>query len=252
MRFFRNFIPVSPRSCLFFISFFCIGVLMAQQDSADNLIREAAIASAIAVYHKQSADQAWRFNGTEYQFPRFKIEENGHFHFKSSNLTPGFVVYDHIRYDSLLLLYDETTEQVITRDIYNLNLVQLAASRISTFNIGQDKFIRFEKTDSNASGLQGFYQLLYEGHTTLLKKEVKQLREEVTSQGVLRFMESKISYHTLYSGRYVPIKTSRSLLNTFGSRKNDVARYMKKSKIGFKQDTENYILTAITHYDQIH
>lgn len=240
------------RLYLFVVYFLVTLTVHGQQDNPDSLVRESAISKAIAAYHAQSGEQAWLFNGIQYLRTPYKIEENAHFYFQSSALASGSIVYDNVFYDNLLLLHDEVTDQVIARDITNLHFVQLVASRISSFTIGNARFKRFEKNDSLSGGLQGFYQVLTDGQTSLLKKEIKTVREDVTSQGVLRYIDIRTSYHVRNTGKYEPVNSVKSLMKCFGSRKDEVRKHMKKLRIRFRSDKENYILTAITYYDQIH
>ena len=96
--------------------------------------------------------------------------------FLTSQPQQGSIIYDGVEYRDVDLQYDELSGLVILQD--ENHRIQLSNDRISRFAIGNYPFIRIVNDSLNpAIPATGFYNILYEGNLTVLKKEIKSIRQ---------------------------------------------------------------------------
>jgi len=140
----------------------------AQDISVDSSFYKKALIYTEKVYHDSYGDQSALYNGSKYAQYQFRFKE-GHPFFYSAELAVGEVIYDGIRYDSIMMSYDETKDVLVINDFGNR--IQLLNEKIEQFKIFNSNFIRIEKdSSSNELVSSGFYHVLSEGNLTLLKK----------------------------------------------------------------------------------
>lgn len=222
--------------------------LSAQQTSPDNVFYKNAVNNAVSLYHQSSGDQAGIYNGSQYGGYNFHFKE-GHPYFNADQFTMGTIMYDGVLYDSVMLLFDEIMEVVVMQNV--VIRVQLITDKISGFEINNNHFIRIVK-DSNSAALinTGFYNRLYEGNITLLKKEVKTIREQISNiDGLQRFVDTKNHYYIKEANKYHVIKRKKDLLALFGSRKKQVQQYIKENHLSYRKDRDNTLIKVTAYYD---
>lgn len=222
--------------------------ISAQQPSSDNVFYKNAVNNAISRYHQSSGDQSGLYNGSQYGGYNFLFKE-GHPYFKTDQFVLGSIFYDGVLYDSVMLLYDEIMEVVVMQNV--VIRVQLITDKITAFDINNNSFIRIVK-DSNSSVLiaTGFYNLLYEGNITLLKKEVKTIREQISNtDGLQRFVDSKIHYYIKKADKYFVIKRKKDLMALFSSHKKQVQQFIKENHLSYRKDRDNTLIKVTAYYD---
>jgi hypothetical protein len=161
----------------------------------------------------------------------------------------GSIKYDRVEYQGVNLLYDEMMGVVIMQD--ERHRIQLSNDRISGFTIGDNKFIRIvhDSLISHAPAT-GFYNILYEGNLSVLKKEIKTMRGIYSySQEISRVIEVKTNYYLKTNTEYIQISSQKELLNFFSQRKKEIQHYIKSNKLNFKKDTDNLLVKVAAYYD---
>ena len=161
---FRYFLPVV----------FCLLPLtqiFAQSSTDDSLSLIKTINNAVDLYYQSSGDQSRLYNGTEYTGYPFSFVEGSPF-FLTNQPQRGSVMYDGVEYRDVNLQYDELSGLLIMQD--ENHRIQLSNDRISGFAIGNNPFIRFVKDSlSPPEPETGFYNILYDGQLSVLKKGIK-------------------------------------------------------------------------------
>jgi hypothetical protein len=238
----RNFLP---------IIFFLLPVMQifAQSSANDSISLAKTINNALAVYYKSAGDQSRLYNGTEYTGYPFTFVEGSPF-FLSSQEQSGSVVYDNVEFKYVDLQYDEMMGVVIMQD--ENHRIQLSNDRISSFTIGNYHFIRIVRDSlSQTVPETGFYNILYEGNLSVLKKEIKSIRQIYSySQEITRVIDLKTNYYFKKNNDYIQINTQKELLNFFSDRKKEIQHYIKINKLNFKKDPDNLLVKLAVYYDQ--
>lgn len=230
--------------------FFSQGNLFAQEQAEDSSFYTKSLQNAFALYHQSFGDQSAVYNGPLYYGYPFSFRE-GQPYFYTTEYTFGSVVYDGIFYDSIVMKYDEIADALIV--LNGADQIQLWNEKVENFHLFNADFIQPQK-DSNVTGLDfpGFYNLLYEGNTSLLKKEVKSITEIInTSAELLRFVNTKEFYYLKKGETYNAITNSKSFYKLLGDHKAEVKQFVKTNKLSFRKDRQNMLVKATAFYDSL-
>lgn len=128
-------------------------------------------------------------------------------------------------------------EMIATSLIQKLVLFDTATQQV--FNFINGSYIQA------SSRINGWYQLLAEGKTSLFKKIDKQIHEN-KPYGSATIEQSIISsphYYILLNGNFIEIKKFKGLPGILGDKKEEIAQYIKNKNLSGKtgEDLENVI-----------
>lgn len=229
--------PITAISALTLFSFLHIA---AQQSS--NTLLNNYLQSSI---HRQSI-----VSGKEYARPGFYINK-GIPYYKSDSLAYGRVMFDHVVHDSVRLLYDQIADELITTDVSGQNLIMLVKAKVQYFTIFSDSFVHI--VASNSIIVPGYYQVLYNGNTQLLKKESKSIVDEIRMDEALK--KNIVSKNRMYlklNGEYYSIGSMGAVVNILGNKKAELNSFIKKNRKRYKKiDLGEALKEVLTYYDQL-
>jgi hypothetical protein len=230
------FLPVTP--------------IVAQSAADDSMLYKKAVYHVIGLYHQAIGEQSGLYNGSQYGKYPFFFAEGGYPFFKEDKPDTGSVMYDGIMYEQVELQYDEVQEVLIMQD--STRRIQLLNQKIAGFTLFNNTFIRIIK-DSTAAPLvrTGFYNLLYKGNISLLKREEKIIREDVSTGELLRFIDPDVYYYIQKDNIFYSIKKKSSILDIFKDRKKDIRQYIRKNKLNYKKNRDNMLIKVTAYYDQL-
>lgn len=224
----------------------------AQLSANDSIFFKKVIDNTKAVYFESLGDQSGLFNGSQYAGYAFTFKDGGHPFFYSDVFLKGSIVYDNLMYTQASLLYDEVAEVLLFQDA--THRIQLIGERVSRFSVLDHNFIRIVKDSAKRTLVStGFYQLLYEGNITVLKKEVKSIREVLISntEGVYRYIDAKKYYYIIKNNEYYPIKRKKSALELYKDRRKEMQLYIKRNKLNYKTNPDIFLIKTTAYYDQL-
>jgi hypothetical protein len=224
--------------------------IFSQTSAQDSLSFVKTERNALAGYYQSAGDQSRLYNGFPYSGYSFAFAE-GYPFFLSDKEQKGSICYDNVEYQGVDLQYDELKGVVIFKD--ESHRIQLLNERISGFTIGDYPFIRMVPDSLNHNAPEpGFYNVLYEGKTGVLKKETKTIREifSYSSGERTRVIDKQITYYLIRNNEYSPVYSQKDLLNYFSPRKKDIQRFIKANKLDFKKDSDNLLVKVAAYYDQ--
>ncbi|MEO5890855.1 MAG: hypothetical protein ABIQ31_11410 [Ferruginibacter sp.] len=220
----------------------------AQGAVPDSSFYQKALLNAFAQYHHAFGNQSALYNGSNYGEYLFRFTEGSPF-FNSQIPVAGTINYDGIVYDSIVMRYDEVKDVVVINS--GPDHIQLTSGKIHAFNLYGSDFIRIEK-DSLTNELvnSGFYNLLYRGKISLLKKQVKTVREVISSTAELQhFADEKNHYYILKDGRAYPIRSRKDITRLFGDHKKEVQQFIKANDLSFRNDKQKMLTKTTAYYD---
>jgi hypothetical protein len=234
-----------PKLLLFALLLTCWTAMA--QNNADTLFLTSAISASVKEYKDVIRGQTSLYNGSEYREPRQTNDEENPF-FESTDWVFGDVVYDKKFFDHVPLLYDITTDRVITENYYSAQQIALVSEKLSRFTFGNHTFLR--ETNSTLPKT-GFYELLYDGTSKSLARRQKVIRETIVSQKLEVKFDPKNRYYVLKNGKYFPVKSKGSVLKLFEDEKPALRQFIKKARLKFASDPAHNIALVAAQYDQI-
>ncbi len=225
--------------------------VLGQQPNVDTTFVHAAYNHAVALYHGAIGNQAIIYNGAQYIGYPFKFE-TGHPYFLADQNHPGNIVYEQVAFPNLELRYNMVADIVVL--VQSNRWIQLASSQISAFTVANHQFIKVEP-DNNFKNTPsvGFYEVLYQQQTSVLKKEIKKIKEDVRlpPEGVVRYIYSNTSYYILNNQQYFKIRNKRSMVKAMADKKQAIDKYIRTNRLKYKSNPEQTLTAVAAYYDEI-
>ncbi len=238
-----------PVLCLLPFFFLEFNHATAQNQREDSIFYQLAFNHTITVYYDQLGDQSRIFNGTKYPDFEYKFQKGSPF-FLSENPLPGSVVYDSVYYPDLSVMFDDYRQYLVIVDQYfKLKLIN---ERVSSFQIGDHHFVQFPINKNIGLPYLGYYEVIYSGRSQVLKRIVKNYREQLSiPEGVTHILDEHVYYFIKRGGDFESVNSRRELLNFMNDHRKDVQKFIRKKGLSYHQDLENILIQAAPYYDLI-
>ncbi len=224
--------------------------LFAQNENIDSLWTLRIKENVIKTYYQSIKENAPFFNGAEYTGHGQNVV--GHPFFGSGNANSGFLEYDGVLYTNVSMKYDIVDDAIIVIDFTNNFNIKLNTRKIGTFSLGNNVFVQpaFYQLNENIPG-EGFYQQLYNGFTTVLVKQRKQVIYKATDEGTIaRFVPYNL-YFIKKEADYLPITRKKDVLEIYRDRKGEIGKFIEENKLNFRKDPGTMLEKIAAYYDQI-
>ncbi len=233
--------------CLLFFIIIPLSKAFCQITPSDDSFISKAIENTTLAYHHAIGINAGVYNGIFYPGYEFKFTE-GRPYFFSDGLDTGWVIYDDVKYDSILLQYDEVIDELIAAN--STGKMRLWTPRVNAFKIFDAVFVSLKK-NGDSTQHQQFYQLLYKGKMMVLEKERKEIKENITGVELLRFIVSNTDYYIIKDGKWHSVNSKRDFFKLVSDHKDEVKSFIKGKNLSFKNDKSNTLAQAIAYYETL-
>lgn len=230
--------------------FYCVVIIFCfyrtyGQSPADTSFVSESINTSVATYTRVIHGQSYLYNGSAYRRPDQTGDE--HPFFESDDWVYGSVRYNNQLFLNVPLLYDITSDKLITENI-NAAEIQLVYEKLSGFTIGQHKF---SKIEAKSLPKNGFYEVLHDGPSQAVAWRQKIVRERIISLEIDIGFDGKDRYFVLKNGIYFPVRNKVSLLRIFADERNALKQFMGKNKLRYRKDPATVLRMVAAEYDSI-
>lgn len=225
--------------------------LVAQPVVKDSLPAGPGYGNALREYHAYLEPEPALYRGSQYVEYGFLLKE-GHPYFGEDRMRIGTVWYDGILYENLHLLYDEVKDQVIIPDPDKVFKIFLINDEVDGFTIEHHRFIQLRDSLNPSQPRNGFYEQLYTGRISLLKKEIKLITEDLSNsqEGIRRFITTNISYYVRRGETYYPVNNKRSLFYALKDKAKEGRKFIRKNHLKIRGDgKEESLKQVVAWYD---
>jgi hypothetical protein len=216
---------------------------------SDTLFVASAVKNSIYSYKLATAHQSGLYNGGDFAEPPRTNEE--HPYFLKEDWQTGSVEYKGQIYDTLPLLYDLTSQRLVT-ELFNSQLFTLVTEHVTWFTLEQRLFVNIDNTDNVNKGLpvSGYYEQVYDGRSKVLAHYVKVTDERIESSTIQIHFNFKPRYYILHNGTFTRITSKTGLLKLFADQKSELRSFIKQKGLSFRKDRLLKGLTAVANqYD---
>ncbi|HEV2478192.1 MAG TPA: hypothetical protein VGS79_00950 [Puia sp.] len=222
------------------------------QSLADNSLIQTAYDSAVSDYHNYLTPETHLFRGSEYVTYAQTLKE-GYPYFGENSSRKGMIAYNKIIYNDVYLYYDLVTQQVIINDFYNVFKIALYNPLLDSFSIENHFFIHLRDSLNPTAPRNGFYERLYNGHIQLLKKEKKEIQEDLYSSNVAQHFihGTDTAYYLKIGDVYHPVNNKRSLQNIFKDRRKELKKFIRTQQLSMRRNRENTLIKVTAWYDSL-
>jgi hypothetical protein len=235
---------------IFFILSFYINNIFAQDTVAESSLVTKALVNARTFYQQSFGDQSTLYTGSQYA-EYLSGFEKGQPYFYSEQPVIGSIIYDGAAYDSVVMRYNQVKDVLVISN--HFNIIQLGSEKVESFNLSNSAFIYLVKDSLNSNLVSsGFYNLLYDGKISLFKKQIKTIREKLTSNAeLLRFVDVYDHYYIKKEDKFYPIKSKKNLFEILGDNKKEVKQFINANGLNFSKDPQNTLTKTIAYYDSL-
>ena len=232
---------------------FCALIARGQSPFNDSLSTDTAYTAALGLYHTYMAPEASLYRGDEYA-PYGRLLRSGQPFFGEGKALRGMVCYNGILYHNVSLYYDLVYDEVIMDDVFHIQKIRLVGPQIAYFTLGPHYFIHLLDSLNPTAPRNGYYEVIYKGRITLLKRETKTIQEELNpGSPVQRFIEgADSSFYLKIGGTYHSVNSTGSLLHMLKDRKKAVRNYIRTNDLSMRYDKENTLIKVVAWYDSTH
>ncbi len=185
------------------------------------------------------------FNGIEY-YEKYPVRNNKHKFFDSPNFQLGSLHYAEEPYFQVALKYDVYDDLLLAKNtsISGASITKLDVEKISSFTIGDFRFVKLNKSTEKGEELSGFFEVLFDkGSVILLKKHRKKLFKKVEN-GVYYEFKDNPWYLVSSNDSYVRLKNENALIAVFPNSK-DFIREFTRSNTALKEENYDAFLVSL-------
>jgi|SRR5450432_319210 len=222
----------------------------AQLHDEDSISYQSALSHTLSVYYNQLGDQSPLYNGSLYTNYKIVFRE-GSPYFLNDKYQNGSILYDGVLFKDIPLLYDDLRRLIVTKN--QAFQLQLINELIGSFTISDHHFIYLSFDSLNKGNLiTGFYELLYSGHTQILKLTSKKTKEILeANEGVINLIDTHYTYFIKIGNTYTVVKSKNEVIDLLTKHKKEIQHFIKKNKLKFSDDSENSLIMIAGFYDQL-
>jgi len=181
------------------------------------------------------ASQLGIYNGRDYT--PTTITAGGHPYFPTAEFESGTIIYDGIRYDDILLIFDASLQCVVIED-YAGHKICPAEEKIESFILGLHTFKRL----TDIPGLStGFYDMLVDG---------KLFVRRAKSGGGMQW-RSSTDYFFLNEGRLFQLTDKKSVLESMADKESDIRNYIRVNKLSLHKQKGTSLTEVVKYYSSL-
>lgn len=240
--------PRSAYLCLgIFVSMLSQTFCYSQSHPIDTAFLTTSKTKIVSLYAESIQQQSRLYNGTDYVLYVARDEE--HPFFSMDDWTFGSITYWGELYENVPVMYDLSTDQVITEHNRG-NPIKLIPEKVDGFVISDHTFQRLTNNGTNKIA-DGFYERLHDGKIKVYAKHQKVYREDITAREVIPRFEESVRHFILKDGVLHQVKKKGSVLDTFDEHRQEVKTFMKKNRIRFNDNRAAAITRVAQYYDTL-
>lgn len=204
---------------------------------------------AVADYTSAAAGQCVIYHGKEQL--KYPTSIKNHPYLKSDKYVAGNLSFEGILYKDVKMRLDLYKNELLLFSPDNRYNIVLPNDRVDFAEFhGYHVFYRYP--DGRADNLpEGYYLWLHEGKCTVLGKWSCILSKTIKDMQPEDSFDQSVKYYIKKEGVYYTVKSKRSVLKVFKSRKKELARYIKQQKLDFKHAPEEAIVAVVKEYERI-
>jgi hypothetical protein len=214
------------------------------------LFVQRAFENSLKVYESATVRQSSLYNGSQYVEPTRTNDE--HPFFIGEDWQNGEVFYKGQRYINIPLLYDLTSDRIVS-ELFNGQPFALVKEHLSSFKLGDREFDWIENRDVNNSlPVNGFYEVCYRGPSKVVLRHYKVQEERIEDNSLQQHFTYRVRNYLWHGGAFVRISNKAGLLKVLKDHKQEVRSFIRSKQINFKsRDLGDEVGAVADYYDSL-
>jgi hypothetical protein len=195
------------------------------------------------------SDNQFFFNGRIWRNYYSRVVED-QFLF-SKGFLPGTVVMRGKTYPNVMILYDIFKDEILT-PYKPVGILQLNKEMVDSFSIvfRNKKYSFTRMQDSTASGLNGYFNVLYNGKTKLFVKYIKKI-EKLEAIGENDKFYQLTQIYLIRDSLIFPVAGKNDLIKVYSEDKKAVRDFIKKNHLEISKDYPESFIPVLGFTDSM-
>lgn len=191
-----------------------------------NVFGQSTASLPAEMYEQALKGSQQLFNGTEYF--KYKSYSGEHPYFLSDQYIVGSLSYDGVYYPAVPLYYDIGLDRLVTPYYFDGTWMSFVGELVKEFNLKGHSFRYFRAIKGDLPGF-GFYEVLYDGQSTLIARHRKSYSEQIDGMEVIRAFKTSVEYYLLIDDRSFRINENEKIPAAIKDKKAEVRNFLRKN-----------------------
>lgn len=183
----------------------------------------------------------------------YHFKHEGSYYIFDENFQKGEVFFNGRRYTGILINLNSHTDELIVKIPESISTVIANKTFVQKFNFHRKLFINFSSKKKGAPQA-GYYELLYGGRDTLMKKIRKVYIEQIPQGGsgsIVRIFRTDESYHIYSSGVWKSAYKKRDLLKIYSKQRREIVKHLKEAGADFSINKEQAFIEVVKFAEKL-
>lgn len=189
-------------------------------------------------YLQRAGLNAAIFRGPEAVKYQFRYQGTPYAYTETFSL--GWLVYNGVKYEGVELNLNAHRDELHLKITSSGIVLELDKDIVGDFVIGSRKFLTLAGKNAVEGLPEGYYQVLYKGGATLLKKNIRTFHERLQSSGngVFRYFDQSNRYYLLKDGQVYPVVRNKDFARIYKENKKAVKGFIRQNRMRFVEMEE--------------
>ena len=147
----------------------------------------------------------------------------------------GSLVYNGVKYNGVELNLNAHRDELHLKITSSGTVLELDRNIVGEFVIGRRQFLTLVGKNAVDGLSQGYYQVLYKGGDTLLKKNIRTFHErlQTSGNGVFRYFDQSDKYYLLKDGKVYPIARNKDFAKAYKEDRKAIKGFIRHNRVKF-------------------
>ncbi len=197
-------------------------------------------------YLQRAGLNAAIFRGPEAVKYQFRYQGTPYAYTETFSL--GSLVYNGVKYEGVELNLNAHKDELHLRIASSGIVLELDKDIVGDFVIGSRKFLTLVGENAVEGLPEGYYQVLYKGGATLLKKNIRTFHErlQTSGSGVFRYFDQSNRYFLIKDRHVYPVVRNKDFAKIYKENKKAVKGFIRQNRMRFvEMEDKDFVFAEI-------
>lgn len=183
----------------------------------------------------------------------YQFKHEGSYYLFDEQFQNGEIVFNGKSYKNIEINLNSHIDELIIKIPNSISIVIANKDFVERFVFNGKTFINY-KSSQSGSPQTGYYELMYSGKDTLLKKVKKLYVEQVpqpsSSSTIRRIFNIDESYYVYVAGRWSEAKKRRDILKLYPHKRRQIVKHINESGVNFSINKDEAFVEVVKFAEQ--
>lgn len=182
---------------------------------------------------------------------KYPLYFQNHPYYKTDEYQEGSLSFDGAFYPHVKLRLDLHLEEIIIQTLDTRYNIIVPNDRVDYVYLGTELVTRNIPHNENNALPAGYYIRLYDGQFPVWLRQTCPINEKIEDKEIIYSFRPSKRFYIYINGKYHRVSSKGSVLKLFPSHKKELKKYIKSSRLNFKQSPENAIVEVVKQYERL-